>query len=633
MAAHFAGLFSSALSAMAIFLVAAAAGRRLTGWLLPAGTPYSLQLLFGLPVGLGVISYATLFAGLAGFVSSGTAVAILGILLLCSFSDLMRILRLAAGRAGLSRPFERSLAGTVAAALVAVFLLTALAGALAPPVYYDPLVYHLTVPQLHLLRGAIGYIPENVHAQYPSVLQMLYLHGLQVNDDITVKLLNFGLGIWLALALLLFGRTFVDRRTGLWAAAFLLSSEAVIMTFTRAMVDTGTTLFIFLSFFAIALWDREKTGGARLLVLAGLLGGLGISSKYTTFWIWIVLLGMVFFLSLGKKRGAWEPAVNCALAAGVSGVILLPWLIKTGVYTGNPLFPFFYDFFGGQNWDAHAARRFADYNARMGGGLQWRSFYRLPLEIFLVQGSLENLVMGPLFLFAAPFLFAVRRWPRALKLALVAGVLYLPYWVYTALILRYLVLLVPFFALPYAYAFTSLPSRSPMRPLFASVIIVSMLLSLRFFIIDELVIFEPVGVAIGLETRDEYLGRKHQSYNVKRLAGEHLPPDARILFVGETRGYHMERDYVANSAHDPSLIAALVRKTRSAAGTAGALRDMGITHILYHPGEMRRLEERYRTFDWSDDERLVFDEFMRNEVRVLFRGNGVSIHEFVPGVN
>jgi len=133
---------------------------------------------------------------------------------------------------------------------------------------------------------------------------MLYLLSLALRDDIAVQLLNLGIGLLLAVAVYLYGRVFVDSATGAWAAAIVLTTEAVAMTLTRAMIDPATALFPFLALFALALWDRGECRDRRLLVLVGLFGGLAISTKYTIFWLWATLLATVAVLALQRRLGA-----------------------------------------------------------------------------------------------------------------------------------------------------------------------------------------------------------------------------------------------------------------------------------------------------------------------------------------
>jgi hypothetical protein len=627
---HALGVAQSLATAGAILALAAAAGWRAAGALLPAGEGRALRLLFGAGLGLGAASLLTLAVGLAGHASPGGGAAVAALLLATGAAGLAPLARWFRELARRPLPRGWSPAGTAAAVLTAAFLAIALLGAIAPPVYYDPLVYHLSVPKLFLLRGSVGYVPENVHSQYPSALQMLNLLALELNDDTAAGLLHFGIGLLLALAVFLFGRRFADARTGAWAAAILVSTEAVAMTFCRGMIDPGVALFAFLAFFALALREDAPGDprGARLLVLAGILGGLAVSSKYTAVWLWVILAASVPVAA--RRRGTpWSRCLaELAIVLAPAAAVVAPWLVKTWAYTGNPVFPFFSGLLGGRNWSPEAAARFAAYNEDMGGHPGWAALWRLPLQLFFVQGELENSSLGPLWVLALPLVLAARRpLPRAFAFAAAAGLLYLPYWLASAWILRYLVVVAPLFALVYARAYAAAPARSLRRHLFTAVILVSMAANLHTFAADELAVFQPARVALGLEPREAYLARYLQSYQVQSWASRELPAAAKVLFVGETRAYHLERDHVANSAHDPQLIVTLLRAAGDPAGVARALRGMGVTHVLVNPAEMERLESQYGTFGWRPGEREFFERFVGTQLRPLVRANGVTLYE------
>ena len=55
----------------------------------------------------------------------------------------------------------------VAGALIAFAAVGNLLAALAPEIFYDSLVYHLALPQLYLLRGALTATPENIYSGLP----------------------------------------------------------------------------------------------------------------------------------------------------------------------------------------------------------------------------------------------------------------------------------------------------------------------------------------------------------------------------------------------------------------------------------------------------------------------------------
>src|SRR5206468_881011 len=63
-------------------------------------------------------------------------------------------------------------------------------------------------------------------------------------------------------------------------------------------------------------------------------------------------------------------------------------------------------------------------------------------------------------------------------------------------------------------------------------------------------------------------------------AARDLPPDARVLFVGETRGYPFPRRFVAPSPYDVSILRGPLESLPSAEAVREWLKNDGFTHLL-----------------------------------------------------
>ena len=113
-----------------------------------------------------------------------------------------------------------------------------------------------------------------------------------------------------------------------------------------------------------------------------------------------------------------------------------------------------------------------------------------------------------------------------------------------------------------------------------------------------------------------------------------LKPDARILFVGEARGFHCERDYVAGSFYDLPPFLILLRESGTAADLRARLRREGLTHLLINKPEFSRWKEAGR---WapSAEESSRMDVFWNDYVREIYSDSGrdarggASVYEFL----
>jgi hypothetical protein len=79
-----------------------------------------------------------------------------------------------------------------------------------------------------------------------------------------------------------------------------------------------------------------------------------------------------------------------------------------------------------------------------------------------------------------------------------------------------------------------------------------------------------------------------------------LPANARVLFVGEPRGFGFPRRFVAPSQHDVSPLRAILESAGGPGEAAALLRQRGFTHLLVNFGELARLTPAYPVAPWRD---------------------------------
>jgi hypothetical protein len=180
---HAAEYFLSALSVLALLLVATGLGSLLSG---SAGRPGSVLIAcaLGLAVlGLGVFGLAA--AGLLSRASVWVLVALLGGL------SARRIARLLT-RAGALGPAERP--GWLTACfllIIALGLIACLISCLAPLTANDSLVYHLNIPRIYLSEGGMARLPHNAYANMPHNGEILYTMAYAAAGETGAKLFYF----------------------------------------------------------------------------------------------------------------------------------------------------------------------------------------------------------------------------------------------------------------------------------------------------------------------------------------------------------------------------------------------------------------------------------------------------------
>ena len=100
---------------------------------------------------------------------------------------------------------------------------------------------------------------------------------------------------------------------------------------------------------AIFAWTRWlDRPSMRAALLTGVLAGLAIGVKYPA----LVLAGLLGLGILAAGRGGWKPRVRDAAIFGLAALVAGgAWYARAYVHTGNPVYPFFRQVFGGSGID------------------------------------------------------------------------------------------------------------------------------------------------------------------------------------------------------------------------------------------------------------------------------------------
>lgn len=259
--------------------------------------------------------------------------------------------------------FERILAG-----LVGIIFLAALGVALAPPLHFDSLVYHMVMPDAYLRDGRVSYLPWIVMSGMPQTAELLYTWMIALAGNPAAAVLGWMFGLLSVLGLLGCLRQAFDARAAWVGAAALLAGFTPAWLLAGGYVDWLVFLLSSGALVMLAAWRED--GSRRSLMLAALFTGLAVGSKYTSGVLALAALAVLAWHAW-KRRAAFIPAVFAF--SGVALLAALPWLVKNAVSTGNPFYPFF--FTGG----AMTAVRLQVYQHLSAWG-NWLDFVFLPVR-------------------------------------------------------------------------------------------------------------------------------------------------------------------------------------------------------------------------------------------------------------
>ena len=289
--------------------------------------------------------------------------------------------------------------------------------------------------------------------------------------------------------------------------------------------------------------------------------------------------------------------------------MVAPWLVKNWLLTGNPVYPLLYRWFPNPHWSAGQALVFSERHAPTFGLATVGELFTLPWKYSFVEAGAV-----PLLLLTMPLLLLV---PRAEPAARRAGWLfvgsYAGWFCFTFRPWRFLFPAFGVGAVTAAFAMEKLGRDAMVRITTRVSVGLVMAASLASLALNDLVDtsnpqrvppqFSFVQYDLGQFTSDEFLARVGNGVLEPTLwMNEHLPADAKVLYVGEARAYYAKQLVVYSTAFDQNPLTAMSRAAKTPEELLAALQAQGITHVYVNYSELDRLRHGYdymREANWS----------------------------------
>lgn len=469
-------------------------------------------------------------------------------------------------------------AGVLGLILLAIFFKT-----ITPYVAWDADAYHLTVPRLYLENHGFRRIPFNVFSNWPLNVEMLFGLAIMAKGHVLAKLAHFGFGLLTIWTLGRFCAFRGGKLAAMVAVALFLINGSVLWEMQIAYVDLGHAFFFFAAF--VFLIRFEGNGRRADLLLSGLCCGAMAGTKLTGAIGVLCLAPIAAPIILGGRRPI--SARGVALAIWTIPILAMgaAWAIKAYYYTGNPVYPFLYSWFGGPEWSGELARRFSDWQSSIGMGRSLLDYVLLPIRVILSgDEGYDNFdgFLSPVWIIAIPTAVVFGLRDRMVRRCLLTSLLFFVFWAATSQQIRLLIPVLPFLA---ASAGLTLPRLWEVARLRERQIFLTNVLAIG---LTGLLLFSTAVEIGGGANLARNLAR--QTGDIESLAvrayieaiNEKTPYGARIVMLNTNRGFFCERDYIADSCFEASQIADWLKNRETAEDTQRELRRAGVTHILVH---------------------------------------------------
>jgi len=460
--------------------------------------------------------------------------------------------------------------------LVSLSLLMTVIGAVSPAKGNDALVYHLSDARYFAQNHLVTFIPYTSNSIWPYFMEMLFTFAMLFDNPLLAKLFHFSMALLSGLAVYSFGRRFINKEVAILAAAIFFLTPGVFTQATYAKNDITWAFYLFLSFYVILLRD-SGSNERRLLIFAGVMCGIAADTKYIGL-ITPVTIGLIIIIKGFLHRENFKDLTKSFVLFSITVVIIIfPYYIRPYLYTGNPLYPFYFKYIGETGWYRPS-----------GFGMDKNLMNLIVSPWFLTYypgktfGGNES-QLGPFFLaFLPALLFLRNKGKPILLISIFAGTFYF-FWFFKFPAVRYILPIIPFLALLIGYVIWTMGNRSKLfgyliKTIFSIFMVLNFGLCI-YYTREELAFFSK-----GADV-EEYLAKQDRSSKIFQYINKNTPPTSKVLLVNEIRNFYLDRDHVREfyyriqEQYQSKKIDAIIDD----------LETKGITHILY--AESRIKEE------------------------------------------
>jgi len=492
--------------------------------------------------------------------------------------------------------------------IIVLFLLQAIPPLTTPVSSTDALEYHLLIPKIYLETGKISHIPSLLQSNYPCLAQYIYTLVLPLAGDIVCKSLHF----WISIILLIsIGRLCFRVSPGsnqILASALFLSMPVFSIVMGWAWNDAFFVFFMILTIGYLIdynkLDDTAKT--SRHLLMAGIMAGLALWTKYTFLMTFIALLPLFF---IGFKRWRWKlkHILWFFIPLGILSSLVF---LKNYLFTGNPLYPFLNNIFNSPFWSESAATYFTTTLRRLDiPNWSWTTYFTFPYPLIL-KPHIIDLHTGILPLVLAPILFirSMNRELTLLKVFLLSSIFsWLLFQTGTRSLLTFFVI---FFCISSIKLEQLLWKRKALKRIFIFFLALIILSNLGITLVTNFYLTHPIKYFIGQEGKRAFLLREARSHRGYDWLNRNFEV-GKVLLVGLYGPYYLEKPMYFSSIGDPPITESLTAGVENVSQLSQKFKNLGITHIFMNK-QQYDLENRRGLYSWSLKQRQIYEDFIGN---------------------
>lgn len=423
-------------------------------------------------------------------------------------------------------------------------LLIAAATAIVPVNSPDELIYKLAIPHAYQLYGRVIELPLASNSYLVMAIHSADIPALILGGGVAAKLSHLALYVT---ALLI-----IARFAGMWTAVAVAWTPALMVIAGWSWSEWGVLALLILSY------ARYEEGDWAVAATAL---GCAAASKYTAL-PWIAAFAIVVLI---RRRDERALLLRAAVVTALFGAF---FYVRNLVWTGSPVAPLFLP---------HAPQ----VTGYRGGGILsgWLDFVR-GTDIFDARIVDESLGILLPIAFILGIFAIIRRERREL---LLTGLLQMCVLLTIApgsrnMINGVVAVAIVGIALGREIYAASAPALRALMATFIAIALAAQLV-LTIFILEP---YEIVPYLAGKETAAQYMSRMRSFARPYDWIAKQTAPSARILLLGETRTFYLQRPFLAAANLDGPRVAAWLARFTTPDELRRELVAQHITHVVLH---------------------------------------------------
>lgn len=452
--------------------------------------------------------------------------------------------------------------------------------AVLPPTFYDTLVYHLGIPNLYLLHGGFIETPQLMYANTSIYYEISLIPAVFAGKTVP-NLFHFAVGIIFIFMAADMGHRFLGLQKRNLFVLFAVSIPMSVFLLSTVKNDLVSALFILLGIRALLTSSWAQSG---------LFWGFAVGIKYFN------MLPILIFLLLYFIKERTCPYKQVLKMSGVGFLVLLPLFLKNLYYIGNPVFPFFWQYFPTPYWDvSRNAAMVADVGRMF---YSFKEALLLPYTLSFSQVGFGGMV-GMQFLLFLPLLFLAKERVKAYWHFLLFGLLtiFISGYFTGSIRFLYIALIVLVFFLVMVYEALN-------NKIIKGLIWLVLVLNILHGVLLQEQMTRASRLYLANKSAEDYLSSMFPTYAAFQYVNINTPPLSRVLVAGEARNFYLQRQYWTSSALDFSILKKYLVSARTVEQFLDLLRQDGINYMIINMSELYRLQKTYTNLETDMFDRL-----------------------------